>query len=52
VFAIPGNINSALSKGTHILIKEGAKLVDCVDDILEELGLVLNERLETVGGTL
>ena len=52
VFAIPGNINSALSKGTHILIKEGAKLVDCVDDILEELGLVLNGRLETVGGTL
>ena len=52
VFAIPGNINSALSKGTHILIKEGAKLVDCVDDILEELGLVLNEKQETVGGKL
>ncbi|MCK4519620.1 MAG: DNA-processing protein DprA [Candidatus Omnitrophica bacterium] len=37
VFAIPGSVNSALSKGTHILIKEGAKLVDCLDDILEEL---------------
>ncbi|NQT28376.1 MAG: DNA-protecting protein DprA [Candidatus Omnitrophica bacterium] len=45
VFAIPGNINSPVSKGTHILIKEGAKLVDCVDDILEELGLVINDTL-------
>jgi len=52
VFAIPGNINSPLSKGTHILIKEGAKLVDCVDDILEELGLSVAEKLETVGGKL
>lgn len=39
VFAIPGSINSSLSKGTHILIKEGAKLVDCLDDILEELNI-------------
>ena len=36
VFAIPGSINSDISKGTHMLIKEGAKLVDCVEDILEE----------------
>ena len=41
VFAIPGSINSSLSKGTHILIKEGAKLVDCLDDILEELNISL-----------
>jgi len=37
VFAVPGSINSDLSKGTHMLIKEGAKLVDCIEDILEEL---------------
>lgn len=37
VFAIPGSINESLSKGTHALIKEGAKLVDCLDDILDEL---------------
>jgi len=37
VFAIPGSINSAFSKGTHALIKEGAKLVDCLEDIVEEL---------------
>jgi DNA processing protein len=37
VFAVPGNINSSVSRGTNLLIKEGAKLVLSVDDILEEL---------------
>ena len=39
VFAIPGSIHSPLSKGCHKLIKQGAKLVDDVRDILDELGL-------------
>ena len=38
VFAIPGNIGSKLSKGANKLIKKGAKLVNDVDDILEEIG--------------
>lgn len=36
VFAIPGSIHSPLAKGCHWLIKQGAKLVDEVDDILTE----------------
>ena len=38
VFALPGQIDSPSSRGTHKLIKEGAKLVEDVSDILDELG--------------
>ena len=39
VFAIPGSIHSPMSKGCHQLIKQGAKLVDDLHDIIDELGL-------------
>lgn len=38
VFAIPGSIHNPNSKGCHHLLREGAKLVDDVQDILDELG--------------
>lgn len=53
VFAVPGKVDSATSFGTNKLIKEGAKLVQTAEDIMEELELKLKtsgvsgaERLE------
>ena len=37
VFAIPGSIHSALSRGCHALLRQGAKLVESIQDISEEL---------------
>jgi DNA processing protein len=37
VYALPGNINSPLSQGTNKLLKEGAKIVTSVEDIIEDL---------------
>lgn len=37
IFAIPGSINNPLTKGCHFLIKQGAKLVEDLQDIIDEL---------------
>lgn len=39
VFAIPGSIHSPTAKGCHQLIKQGAKLVDDLRDIIDEIGI-------------
>jgi len=38
VFAVPGPIDCRVSRGCHALIRDGAKLVESIDDVLEELG--------------
>jgi len=39
VLAVPGNILSGRNRGAHALLKDGAKIVESADDILEELGM-------------
>lgn len=40
VMAVPGKIDSYLSAGAHKIIKQGAKLVDCIEDVMEALGYI------------
>ena len=49
VFAVPGPIDSRLSRGCHRLIQDRAKLVSSVDDIIEELGYLV-EGIKRDGG--
>jgi DNA processing protein len=48
VMAIPGSIHSAQSKGCHLLIKQGAKLVESSQDVLEELKLPVEQAQGTL----
>ncbi len=46
VFSVPGKADSFTSKGTHQLLKEGAKLVESADDIIEELEPILQDKIK------
>ena len=52
VFAVPGPIDSRVSSGPHQLIRDGAKLVSSIDDVLEELGPLAHTAERDDGTTI
>ena len=51
VFAVPGRIDSPLSAGAHLLIRDGATLVRDVDDVLEQIAPALRARAAGPSGS-
>src|SRR4030095_11641281 len=52
VFALPGSIHNPLARGCHQLIRQGAKLVETVDDIFAELRAIVGALAAAVAPAL
>lgn len=52
VFAVPGPVDSRASRGCHRLLRDGAKLVESADDVLEELGPLMAPVPQADGRTI
>ena len=52
VFALPGSVHNPMVKGCHALIRQGAKLVETADDIIEELGPLTLAAAGVVAGSV
>ena len=46
VFAVPGQIGTSGAEGPHTILREGARLITCAEDILEDLGLEAEESAQ------
>jgi len=51
VFAIPGSIHNPMARGCHRLIRDGATLVECAEDVLSVLGPLAASRIAPLRGT-
>lgn len=52
VFAVPGQIDNPAAAGPHRLLRDGAKIVTCIDDVLEELGHLPTAAPDHRGGNI
>lgn len=50
VMAVPGNVLSGRNRGGHALIRDGAKIVECADDIVAELGFGPAAQIDAAAG--